>query len=126
MDAPKATTPPVRRTSLVLSRRVVAPFSTRYSRKRCTIRLHAVIFYLKIKKSTTSRDRVGELTVMPRIRNALGLDSIPAPSILCKTFDRLEMAVWRVLLNVSLADLSLNEVASIDASGVERAHALSH
>ncbi|GAB3323275.1 hypothetical protein GCM10027355_23790 [Haloplanus salinarum] len=36
------------------------------------------------------------------------------------------MAVWRVLLNVSLADLPLNGVTGIDASGFERAHASTH
>ena len=48
------------------------------------------------------------------------------PSTLCKAFDRLEMVVWRVLLNVSLADLLLNGVTGIDASGFERAHASTH
>ncbi len=36
------------------------------------------------------------------------------------------MAVWRVLLNVSLADLPLSGVTGIDASGFERAHASTH
>jgi IS5 family transposase len=63
---------------------------------------------------------------MPRVRDALNLNSIPAPSTLCKAFGRLKMAVWRVLLNVSLADLPLNGVTGIDASGFERAHASTH
>jgi hypothetical protein len=63
---------------------------------------------------------------MPRIGDALDLESIPAPSTLCIAFDRLEMAVWRVLLHVSLADLPLNGVTVIDASGFERAHASTH
>ena len=63
---------------------------------------------------------------MPPIRDALDLDAIPAPSTLCKAFDRLEMAVWRVLLNVSLADLPVNGVTGIDASGFERAHTSVH
>jgi IS5 family transposase len=79
-----------------------------------------------VKKTTTYRDLVDELIEMPRIRDALNLNSIPAPSTLCKAFDRLEMAVWRVLLNVSLADLPLNGVTGIDASGFERAHASTH
>ena len=54
------------------------------------------------------------------------LDSIPAPSTLCKAFDRLEMAVWRVLLNVSRGDLPVNGVTGIDASGFERAHTSVH
>ena len=36
------------------------------------------------------------------------------------------MAVWRVLLNVSLTDLPVNGVTGIDASGFERAHASTH
>ena len=63
---------------------------------------------------------------MPCIRDAFDLDSIPAPSTLCKAFDRLEMAVWRMLLHVSLADLPLNGVTGIDTSGFERAHASTH
>ncbi|WP_418282483.1 IS5 family transposase [Halorubrum sp. DTA98] len=112
--------------AMVLARRAVAQFSTRYSRKRFTLRQHVVLLCLKVKKTTTYRDLVDELIEMPRIRDALDLDSIPAPSTLCKAFDRLEMAVWRVLLNGSLADVPLNGVIGIDASGFERAHASTH
>jgi hypothetical protein len=38
---------------------------------------------LKVKKTTTYRDLVDELIEMPRIREALTLDSIPPPSTLC-------------------------------------------
>ncbi len=88
---------------MVLAHRSVERFSTHYSRKRFTLRQHVVLLCLKVKKTTTYRNLVDELIEMPRIRDALYLDSIPAPSPLCKAFDRLEMAVWRVLLNVSLA-----------------------
>ncbi len=111
---------------MMLARRAVARFSTRYSRKRFTLHQHVVLLCLKVKKTTTYRDLVDELIEMPRIRDALDLDSIPAPSTLCKAFDRLEMSVWRVLLNVSLADLPLNGVTGIDASGFERTHASTH
>ncbi|RNJ22601.1 IS5 family transposase [Halosegnis longus] len=112
--------------AIVLARRAVSRFSTRYSRKRFTLRQHVVLLCLKVKKTTTYRDLVDDLIEMPRIRDALDLDSIPAPSTLCKAFDRLEMAVWRVLLNGSLADVPLNGVIGIDASGFERAHASTH
>jgi hypothetical protein len=48
---------------------------------------------LKVKKTTTYRDFVDELIEMPRVRDALDINSIPVPSTLCKAFDRLEMAV---------------------------------
>jgi IS5 family transposase len=111
---------------MLLARRAVARFSTRYSRKRFTLRQHVVLLCLKVKKTTTYRGLVDELIEMPRIRGALNLDSIPAPSTLCKAFDRLQMAVWRVLLNVSLADLPLNGITGIDASGFARAHTSAH
>jgi IS5 family transposase len=72
------------------------------------------------------RDRVDELIEMPLIRDALDLNSLPAPSTLCKVFDCLKMAIWRVLLNVSLADLPLEGITGIGASGFERAHASAH
>ncbi|ERG92084.1 MAG: hypothetical protein J07HQW1_02119 [Haloquadratum walsbyi J07HQW1] len=95
-------------------------------RKRFTLRQHVVLLCLKVKKTTTYRDLVDELIGMPRIRDALDLDSIPAPSTLCKAFDRLEIAVWRVLLSVSLADVPLNGITGIDTSGFERVHASTH
>ena len=106
--------------AVVLTRRAVSRFSPRYSRKRFTLRQHVVLLCLKVKKTTTYRDLVDELIEMPRIRNALELESIPAPSTLCKAFDRLEMAVWRVLLNITLADLPLNGITEIDGSGSSR------
>lgn len=109
-----------------LARRTVARFSTRYSRKRFTLRQHVALLCLKVKKTTTYRDLVDELIEMPCIRDALNLDAIPAPSTLCRAFDRLEMAVWRVLLNVSLTDLPLNGLTGIDDSGFDRAHASAH
>ena len=44
--------------ALVLARRAVARFSTRYSRKRFTLRQHVVLLCLKVKKTTTYRDLV--------------------------------------------------------------------
>ena len=63
---------------------------------------------------------------MPRIRDAPDLDSIPALPTLCKAFNRLEMAVWRVLLNILFSGLPLNGVSSINASKFERTHTSTH
>ncbi len=41
-------------------------------------------------------------------------------------FDRLEMAIWRVLLTLSVTQLPTNGIVSIDASGLERSHASKH
>jgi IS5 family transposase len=63
---------------------------------------------------------------MPRIRSALNLEELPSPSTLCKAFNRLDMAVWRVLLNLSVTLLPTNGVVGIDASGFDRSHASKH
>ncbi|MFB6202528.1 MAG: IS5 family transposase [Halorhabdus sp.] len=127
MDAlPKSQLLQVVERAMVLARGAVARFSTRYSRKRFTLRQHVVLLCLEVKKTTTYRDLADELIEMPRIRDALDPDSIPAPSTLCKAFNRWEMAVWRVLPNVSLTDLPVNGITGIDASGFERAHTSAH
>jgi IS5 family transposase len=67
-----------------------------------------------------------ELIEMPRIRRAIDLEELPTPSTLCKAFNRLDMAVWRVLLNLSVTLLPTNGVVGIDASGFDRSHASKH
>lgn len=112
--------------AVALASRAVARYSSKFSEKRYTLRQHVVLLCLKVKKTTSYRDLVDELIEMPRIRDSLELDSIPSPSTLCKTFNRLEMAVWRVLLIISVADLPLSGVTGIDASGFGRAHTSVH
>ena len=48
------------------------------------------------------RELLDELIEMPRVRNATDLEELPSPSTLCKAFNRLNMEVWRVLLNLSV------------------------
>jgi IS5 family transposase len=63
---------------------------------------------------------------MPRIRSPINLTELPAPSTLCKAFDRLDMAAWRVLLHLSVSLFLTNGVAGIDASGFDCSHASKH
>jgi len=49
-----------------------------------------------------------------------------SPLTLCKAFNRLDMAVWRVLLDLSVTLLPTNGVGGIDASGFDRSHASKH
>lgn len=81
---------------------------------------------LRVKKRTTYRDLVTVLIESFRNRDAFDLDSIPAPSKLCKAFDCLGMAVWRVLQKASLGDHPLNCVANKVASRYEQVHASAH
>ena len=85
-----------------------------------------ILLCLKVRKDTTYRTLLNELIEMPRIRDAINLTELPALSTLCKAFERLDMAVWRVLLNLSISLLPTNGVTGIDASGFDRNHASKH
>jgi hypothetical protein len=109
-----------------LARRTVARYSSKFSKQRYTLHQHIVLLCLKVRKNTTYRTLLDELIEMPRIRRAIELEEIPSPSTLCKAFNRLDMAVWRVLLNLSVTFLPTNGVVGIDASGFDRSYASKH
>ncbi|MFD1643992.1 IS5 family transposase [Halohasta litorea] len=109
-----------------LARRAVARYSSKFSKQRYTLHQHIVLLCLKVRKNTTYRTLLDELIEMPRIRKAIELEELPSPSTLCKAFNRLGMAVWRVLLNISITLLPTNGIVGIDASGFDRSHASKH
>jgi IS5 family transposase len=109
-----------------VARRAVTRHSSKFSKRRYTLHQHIVLLCLKVRKNTTYRTLLDEPIEIPRIRNAINLDELPSPSALCKAFDRLDMAVWRVLLTLSVTLLPTNGVAGIDASGFDRCHASKH
>lgn len=91
-------------------RRAVARYSSKFSKRWYTLHQHIILLCLKIRKSTTYRRLLDELIEMPRIRSALDVEEIPSPSTLCEAFNRLDMAVWRVLLDLSVTVLPTNGV----------------
>jgi IS5 family transposase len=109
-----------------LAQRAVARYSSKFSKRRYTLHQHIVLLCLKVRKNTTYRTLLDELIEMPRIRSAINLDELPSPSTLCKAFNRLDMAVWRVLLNLSVTLLPTNGIVGVDASGFDRSHASKH
>ncbi len=109
-----------------LARRAVSRYSSKFSKQRYTLPQHIVLLCLKVRKNTTYRGLLDELIEMPRICRVLGLDELPAPSTLCRAFNRLDMAVWRVLLTLSATQLPTNSVVGVDASGFDRSHASKH
>ncbi|SFR36671.1 IS5 family transposase [Halogeometricum limi] len=108
------------------ARRATARYSSKFSKRRYTLHQHIVLLCLKVRKNTTYRMLLDELIEMPRIRRAIDLEELPSPSTLCKAFNRLNMAVWRVLLNLSVTLLPTNGIVGIDASGFDRSHASKH
>ncbi|WP_435099664.1 IS5 family transposase [Halorubrum sp. N11] len=112
--------------AIYLARRAVSRYSSKFSKHRYTLPQHVVLLCLKVRKNTTYRGLLDELIEMPRIRRVLGLTELPTPSTLCKAFDRLDMAVWRVILTLSATLLPTSGVVGVDASGFDRSHASKH
>jgi len=109
-----------------MARRAVTHYSSKFSKRRYTLHQHIVLLCLKVRKNTTYRTLLNELIEMPRIRKVISLDELPSPSTLSRAFNRLDMAVWRVLLNLSITLVPTNGVVGIDASGFDRSHASKH
>ena len=109
-----------------LAQRAVARYTSKFSKQRYTLDQHIVLLCLNVRKNITYRTLLGELIEMPRIRSAINLTELPVPSTLCKAFDRLDMALWRVLLNVSVSLLPTIGIVGIGASGFDRSHASKH
>jgi IS5 family transposase len=109
-----------------LARRAVARYSSKFSKRRYTLHQHIVLLCLKVRKNTTYRTLLDELIEMPRIWRAIEREELPSPSTLCRAFNRLDMAVWRALLNLLITLLPTNGVVGIDASGFDRSHASKH
>ena len=86
------------------------------------ILLHCLRIYL----DTSYRMTIDLLKEMSRIRSAIDLKELPPPSTLCKAFNRLDMMVRRVLLDLSVTLLPTNGIVGIDASGLDRSHASKH
>ena len=106
-----------------LARRAVARYSLKFSKRRYALHQYIVLLCLKVWENTTYRTLLDERIEMPRIRSAIDLKELPSPSTLCKAFNRVDMAVWRVLLDLSVTLLPTNGIVGIDVSGLDRSHA---
>lgn len=109
-----------------VARRAATRYSSKLSKRRSTLHQHNGLLRLNARKNTAHRTLLDELIEMPRVRNAVNLTELLPPATLCKAFNRLDMAVWRGLLNLSVTRLPTNGVVGIDASGFDRSHASKH
>ena len=103
--------------AIYLARRAVSRYSSKFSKHRYTLLQHVVLLCPKVRKNTTYRGLLDEIIEMPRIRRVLGLAELPTPPTLCKAFNRLDTAVWRVILTLSATLLPTSGVVGVDASG---------
>lgn len=109
------------RICLNLARQQIPPYSSPFSKQTFTQPQLVVLYCLKIKLRVTYRDLIDWLEEMPRLRRALGLRRLPHFTTVQKAFERLSLAIWRMLqrLSVFLGD----GIAALDASGWDRSYA---
>jgi IS5 family transposase len=88
------------------------------------VSLHCLRIYLDLSYRMT----IDLLKEMSQIIGEIGLNAadLPAPSTLCKAFDRISMSVCRVLLRQSAQLHDLSEHAAIDATFYDRSPASRH
>ena len=91
---------------------------------------YALVFIhcLRIYLDTSYRMTIDLLKEMPQITRDVGLSAadLPAPSTLCKAFDRISMSVCRVLLRQSAQLHDPTEHGGLDATFYERSAASRH
>jgi len=110
-----------------LARRSVARYSSKFSKRRYTLHQHIVLLCLKVRKNTTYRTLLSTNS-----SRCLGfgvpfdLKELPSPRRCVRRSTGFDMAVWRVLLNLSVTLLPTSGVVGIDASGFDRSHASKH
>jgi E3 ubiquitin-protein ligase DOA10 len=75
---------------------------------------------LKVRDGETYDGIVDKINEMPAVKEALELEKVPDPSTLCKAFDRLLAAAWRVLLELTRRFFRLSGIIGMDSSGEER------
>ncbi len=63
---------------------------------------------------------------MTRIRRVPVRAELPTFLKLCKDFNRLDMAVWRIMLTLSATLLPTSGIVGVDVSGFDRSHASKH
>lgn len=88
------------------------------------VSLHCLRIYLE----KSYREALDLLSEMPNILEEIGHDAagLPDPSTLVKAFDRIEMAVWRVLLCLSAQEYEPSGHAVIDLTFPDRETASTH
>ncbi len=87
-----------------LARRAASRYSSKLSKHRYTHPQHVVLLCFIVLKNTTHHGLLDELIEMPQVRRVLGFAELPAPSTLCKAFNRLDGRV--ACLIGSLSDVT--------------------
>jgi len=104
-----------------LATRHVPLSSSKFSKRTFTQPQLIALYCLKLKLGATYRELIDWLAEMPGICKALGLKQLPHFTTVQKAFQRLSLAIWRLLQRISACLLCGDETA--DASGWDRSYA---
>ncbi len=91
-------------------------------------RKHVVLHCFRLEDEHSYREIMNRLRYMTEICDALGIDpdDLPDYSTIYKSFDRLEMWVWRALLRVSAQQHPQSDHAALDSTFFDRRSASSY
>ncbi|WP_246989597.1 IS5 family transposase [Halorientalis marina] len=89
---------------------------------------HLTLHFLRVHMDATYRELVDWASEMDRVRALLQLSrwGFPAPSTLCRSFERVPTRVWRQLLDRSAARCDPGDHGAVDATFFDREAASSH
>lgn len=87
--------------------------------------VHVVVHCLRLEEEWTYTEVIDRLSLMPEIRELLGLlpEALPDPTTFYHSFDRYAMRVWRALLRVSAQQHPTSGHVALDSTFFERGHA---
>ena len=89
---------------------------------------HLTLHFLRVHMDATYRELVDWASEMDRVRALLQLSrwGFPAPSTLCRSFERVPTRVWRQLLDRAAARCDPGDHGAVDATFFDRETASSH
>ena len=109
-----------------MSKGVVKPYRSRFSKKTYTQHQHLTILLLKAKTNTKFHELEEFLVVSPTLQETLELHQVPDHTTMCRALQRLKPLVLQLLLVLSGGLLPASGKLAVDSTGFDRRHASKH
>lgn len=112
--------------SYELAKRVIRPYSSKFSKKTYTQQQHIAVLCIKAKKNQKFEQIEEILKEMASVCAVLGLDQVPDHTTICRNFGKLKRKVLIVLLYLTACILPRSGKCGIDASALDKRHSSKH
>ena len=109
-----------------MSKKVVKPYCSRFSKKTYTQNQHLAILLLKAKTNTKFHELEELLVISPILQEALELKQVPDHTTMCRALQRLKPLVFQLLLVLSGGLKPASGKLAVDSTGFDRRHASKH